>query len=1027
MTKKARLWWLIAAAVGGTILLGIMLWPRSYCRSAKTHYGIEVPVCPDGKLHQTLQIQGTGLHRGDGGTVRLSAKAHYTVKQADSARWAVIPRLVKTRLTLVGPGKKERPLKVESGAERRLGWRQEEGYAVGKVTLPTDLHDGDYILRAHVVTKVGKGTVDLPLGLYAPARIHVMTDRPLYEPGNRVQFRALALRARDLTPIDHRPGRWVVKDPAGTVLLEEKAPAGEWGVVAGSFPLDSGAPTGTWTVTWRSGLDEGTARIKVEPFTLPRFSVKATPDRPFYSALAKPRIEGQVVYSSGAPVQGAKVQLRWSVNGAWPPPASWLAGALPRQAATSAAGRFSLNLPAVPADLLGRVTLTAQLSAVDPAGDRVAGSVSVLLSQHAIDVATVTPLSGGLVGGFNNRLYLRITTADGRPLPGAQIKVRKAWLASDPGVEATLDADSVGRIQLDPGAPVNVVLPAPPVRKAAASTEVVTRTKARDLVAESPASLNDQVELDRWLKLVEPCARLATEEGDEARLALRVSAAGAIVSAAASSALGRCALERIKGRRLPAGPARLYELVLAFSEPNLPGLEVEVDHALVEPPEALTELLEAAARDARDCLPRKVSMELPWVLHWQLRPKAKKPTVSWIKAKGEEGQKMPPGVERCITARLARQQLSSPADAVSMGVARYTLKQADDDDDDERPQPKIMKGYELLVSAAVGGKPAGQTRLRMTPGTIPRLALRADPVITAPGKTITLRMLRGPSYRGDPPQRITVSHLGNVKTIKLRPGAKSAKYVIPVGKKGWFAFSAGGARALVFARVDDDLTVAVTPDRQRYAPGSRARLKIRTRVGKRGAKAAVGLFGVDATLAQLVTLPDAKALGGLRPEVTMHSKAFDLLDGQALSLGRIKGKHAAEATVLRVASVPSPAALDAVVNASANTTFDPNAVLTDRFYTVLMQLHLEVRGWERSAPAKQLMKPSTMAALWQKALEACKKRGQPVEDAFGRKLRLHRLPQDLLALTDPRQVVAVGTRLPEDVENWPRWVARRKP
>jgi len=420
-------------------------------------------------------------------------------------------------------------------------------------------------------------------------------------------------------------------------------------------------------------------------------------------------------------------------------------------------------------------------------------------------------------------------------------------------------------------------------------------------------------------------------------------------------------------------------------------------------------------------------MELPWVLHWHLRPKANKPTVSWIKAKGEEGQKMPAGVDRCITARLARQQLPSPVEAESVGVARYTLQQAGDDDDDERPQPRIMKGYELLVSARVGGKPAGQTRLRMTPGTIPRLALRAEPVITAPGKTITLRMLRGPNYRGEPPRRITVSHLGNVKTIKLRPGVKNAKYVIPAGKKGWFAFSAGGARALVFARVDDDLAVAVTPDRQRYAPGSRARLKIRTRVGQRGAKAAVGLFGVDATLAQLVTLPGAEALGVLRPKVTMHSKAFGMLDGQALSLGRIKGPYAAEATVLRVASVPSPADIDAVVNASANTTFDPNAALTDRFYTVLLQLHREARSWERTAPASQLMKPSTMAALWHKALEACAKGGKSVEDAFGRKLRLHRLPPDLLALTDPRQVVAVGTRLPEDVENWPRWVARRKP
>jgi len=68
-----------------------------------------------------------------------------------------------------------------------------------------------------------------------------------------------------------------------------------------------------------------------------------------------------------------------------------------------------------------------------------------------------------------------------------------------------------------------------------------------------------------------------------------------------------------------------------------------------------------------------------------------------------------------------------------------------------------------------------------------------------------------------------------------------------------------------------------------------------------------------------------------------------------------------------------------------------------------------------------------MAGLWKQALIACGKRGEPVTDAYGRKLRLGRLPADLLALTDPRAVVVVGTRLPEDVENWAAWVAKEKP
>jgi hypothetical protein len=73
------------------------------------------------------------------------------------------------------------------------------------------------------------------------------------------------------------------------------------------------------------------------------------------------------------------------------------------------------------------------------------------------------------------------------------------------------------------------------------------------------------------------------------------------------------------------------------------------------------------------------------------------------------------------------------------------------------------------------------------------------------------------------------------------------------------------------------------------------------------------------------------------------------------------------------------------------------------------------------------MRPATMAKLWGKAIAVCEKRGDHVTDAYGRPLRLSMLPPDLLALTDPRAVIVVGTRLPEDVENWAAWVAKEKP
>jgi hypothetical protein len=131
--------------------------------------------------------------------------------------------------------------------------------------------------------------------------------------------------------------------------------------------------------------------------------------------------------------------------------------------------------------------------------------------------------------------------------------------------------------------------------------------------------------------------------------------------------------------------------------------------------------------------------------------------------------------------------------------------------------------------------------------------------------------------------------------------------------------------------------------------------------------------------------------------------------------------------VYRVSAVPSAPALDAEVNASGRSRFDPLEELTDNFYVVLAELHTQVRRWEAQAPAAETMQPATMARLWGEALAACKQRGEKTTDAFGRLLRLGLLPADLLALTDPRAVVAVGTRLPEDTENWAQWVGKEQP
>jgi hypothetical protein len=1005
------------------------------CVSAWLSHGVTVDQCPDGRFRQTVSLQVMELARERTGFVRVWAMAHGV--QEDGQPLQAHVQRAEAQLTLLDAAGQETPLALEKK------WEQgDNGTLSAQVKLPA-LPDGDYRLRARVTTPLGTDAVEAVLPLYSPARIHVLTDRPLYEPGHRVQFRAVALRSRDLSPLDGRPGTWMVVDPSGETVLEQRAPASPWGVVAGTFPLDRGAPTGNWRVRWTSGGASGEATFQVEPFTLPRFRVDASSPRPFWRAGETPTVEGQVLYSSGAPVAAAEVSFEWGNSGAWPLPLEWMSGGLPTKTKTDAAGRFRVSLPRVPADLRGQSTLSAQVTAVDPAGDAVRGGVSLLLSEDAIAVSAVTELEGGLVENYSNRVYLRVTSADGQVLPGAELTVKRAWDPGDPGVRAVADEDGVAGFQLDPGVPVNVVIPPMPVRRPPPPPPVAFSDMSELIARDDALSLEDQVALERWLPAFYPCARFVpAEQGSaEVRLGVRVSASGAVSEVVGGKGgLQTCFAEVARGRTLPPGRERMLGLSLTAMDPKLPTLEVRIEAATQEPVE-LAAALQEAALDARTCLPAKLEEELesPVSLRWRVRAGKREVELGWVPLPKEEGvAQLSASAASCLQARFAR--ITLPEQGLSeeesedgegggdmMGVAHFGARPAYAEEQEAQAQATTRIGYELVVSARVEGQETGSTKLFMPPAQLPPQRLRATPVLARASEEVRVEMLRGPHFNGALPEKLFMDAGGQRLEAKVDQPSRVASFKLPADFEGWAEVQWGAAIARVYVAPRAQLSLEMAPEKPAYAPGEVARLQLRTRVDGKEGPAAVGLFGVDEGLAQLAPLPGPAALASLRPLPTVARPAFGVLDAQALSMGRIRGANAAAAALLRVSGVPRPEAVEPALSVLSQSPFEPEVELTEPFYRALAELTVQVRAWEEKAPAGETLSPAGMARLWEQALAACEKRGESVTDAYGRRLKLSRLPPDLLALTDPRVVVVGGTRLSEDVENWGAWVARESP
>jgi len=198
----------------GALALVLLFVSTRTCLSTGFRYGLWLDECPDGELRQTIFVSAPAVTRGGESSVSVEVMAHYTTGNAD-ARESVALTSFSVKLSLLGGPE---PIKLEPKTQ----WVNIGTSAVALITLPK-VNDGEYRLHAEVSSKLGTSELDVPMPLYAPARVHVLTDRPLYEPGNTVKFRALALRASDLSPLDERPGTWLVTDPSGETLLEERA------------------------------------------------------------------------------------------------------------------------------------------------------------------------------------------------------------------------------------------------------------------------------------------------------------------------------------------------------------------------------------------------------------------------------------------------------------------------------------------------------------------------------------------------------------------------------------------------------------------------------------------------------------------------------------------------------------------------------------------------------------------------------------------------------------------------------------
>ncbi|MBU0551648.1 hypothetical protein KKF91_02630 [Myxococcota bacterium] len=281
------------------------------------------------------------------------------------------------------------------------------------VISPDDDLAGQGQLVLTVETAEGPQRISNPVEMQRATKILFTTDKPLYQPGQIIHMRALALRRPSLEPDANQTIVFEISDAKDNKIERLEARTDDFGVASAQLQLAREINMGSWRLAAVLGDDRFEKTVTVDRYSLPKFDLTLTLDQAVY--LAGATLSGTISaqYFFGQPVDG---QLQ--IVGATYDAGRTVFAEIQGQTNDAGLYEFQMQLPNYIVGLPleqggGLVELT--IIATDSAGQSRSLTKTVRVASAPLEVVMV-PESGGLVPGMDNRFYVRCVDATGQPV-----------------------------------------------------------------------------------------------------------------------------------------------------------------------------------------------------------------------------------------------------------------------------------------------------------------------------------------------------------------------------------------------------------------------------------------------------------------------------------------------------------------------------------------------------------------------------------------------------------------------------------
>jgi len=308
--------------------------------------------------------------------------------------------------------------------------------------MPEDVK-GEAELLVDVNSKKGVDSLKSEIEIARRNKILLSTDKPLYQPGQVIHIRSLALNTATLKPVGDSQITLEVEDSKGNKVFKYKADADKFGIAAADFTLADDINMGRYTIRailpsvagqgkyltrkalplvagQGKELDQNymaeitqEKKVTVDRYVLPKFKMNLSTDRDFYQPGETVKGELQVDYFFGKPVTDGKVTVKASKFDVGFSEFANITGK------TDANGHYTFDMK-LPAHFVGQpleqgdTFVMFDISVVDGAEheEKITQNRSVV--QHPITIVII-PESGDMAPDVENLVYVMTTYPDGKP------------------------------------------------------------------------------------------------------------------------------------------------------------------------------------------------------------------------------------------------------------------------------------------------------------------------------------------------------------------------------------------------------------------------------------------------------------------------------------------------------------------------------------------------------------------------------------------------------------------------------------